>query len=284
MSHTIVSIGEILFDCFDDHKALGGAPTNFAAHVAALGKPAGLVSAIGRDELGHDAYNELFRRKIDLSGVKSNDLPTGTVAVELHAGEPKYTINKPAAWDAIEFNDSARAMVKNAAAVCFGTLAQREDASREAVRQAVQTCGDQVLKLLDVNLRNPFYDEDVIRDSVAIANAVKMNIDEVPIVARAIGLDSDPASFATTLMHQYRIRFVIITSGAQGATLYRDTQVQRVAAQPVPTLVSAVGAGDAFTAAAVCGYLDEKPLDVIARDAAQLAALTCGHAGGLPPW
>jgi fructokinase len=284
MSHSIVSLGEILFDCFKDHKALGGAPTNFAAHVAALGKPAAIVSAIGRDELGASAYNELYRRGINLSGVMTNDLPTGTVNVELQGGEPKYTINRPAAWDAIELDDVSHRLVSKAAAVCFGTLAQREEKSRVAIRTALERCEDYVLRLLDVNLRTPFYDDDLIRDSIALANALKMNSDEVPIIAKAMGVSSSVSEFATAMLHKFEIRYLIITAGAEGATLYRGDEFARVSAPPVNAMVSAVGAGDAFTAAAVCGYLDEQPLEQIARSAARLAAATCEHAGGMPPY
>ncbi len=282
MNPLVVSLGEILFDRFENGSTLGGAPTNFAGHVASIGKQSAIISAIGNDDLGKVAYTELNRRKIDTAAITLNEHPTGTVDVVLRNGQPSYTINAPAAWDAIELNSSALAILSRADAVCFGTLAQRSQISRASIRQAVENCSDETLKLLDVNLRAPFFDDEVIQASIQLANAVKLNDEEVAIVANALGIDSNLDRFSQSLVREFDIRFLMITLGADGALLYRDGQKVKTPSAPVSSMVSTVGAGDSFAAAAVCGYLDGDSLEDIGRNAAQRAARTCTHAGGLP--
>ena len=279
----IVAIGEILYDRFEDRDELGGAPTNFAGHVAALGGRAALISAVGDDDLGHAALEQLRRRGLDLSGVTVNSLPTGTVDVALRGGQPDYTINRPAAWDAIELNDAAREILVEAALVCFGTLAQRDERSRSAVQEAVRLAPPGAYRLLDVNLRKPLIEDSVIADSVALADAVKLNDEEVPHVARILGLPSDVKGFAAGLRESHGVRVAFVTCGAAGAHLFRDEEYAWVNARPVARLISTVGAGDSFTAAAAIGLLDAAPLDVVGSAAVELAAKTCSHAGGLPP-
>ena len=198
MTYSIIGLGEILFDCFEGRAELGGAPTNFAGHVAALGESSALISALGQDELGQKAYEELHRRGVDLSAVVRNDLPTGTVDVKLEDGQPSYTINSPAAWDEITLNEDAIRLLGRADAICFGTLAQRSPASRAAIYEALTHTRADALKLLDVNLRKPFVDDDIIVGSLQLANAMKLNEEEVSVVASAgLAQASSPASRAT---------------------------------------------------------------------------------------
>ncbi len=282
MNQLVVAIGEVLFDRFEDQSQLGGAPTNFIGHVAAHGKMTALVSAVGRDELGVEATHNLQQRGIDIRALQTNDLPTGTVDVVLKGGQPSYTINAPAAWDAINYDETIKTLIQRASAICFGTLAQRADASRETIHRALKSCSSNSLRLLDVNLRKPYYDAQLIRDSVALANGLKLNDEELPIVADALGINDQQEQFAALMTRDHGIKFLMITRGASGASMYRDEESCDVAAVPVQNMVSTVGAGDSFTAAAVCGYLDQLPLAEIGRNAANLAAKTCSHAGGLP--
>ncbi len=283
MDHQIVALGEVLFDCFDGKQILGGAPTNFAGHVQALGSSAAIVSAVGDDSLGKQATQELERRGINLSGLTTNTFPTGTVDVVLKNGQPSYTINRPAAWDAIEATDAARDLVSKAAVVCFGTLAQREPQSQSAITELLKLAPENALRILDVNLRKPVISDAIIRNSVQLANSIKLNDEEVPAVASALGIAADFDVFSRELQAAFGIKLLFITCGSAGATIYRGDEKCQVPAAPVEKIVSTVGAGDSFTAAAVLAWLQRKQLSEIGKEAVSLAAKTCGHQGGLPP-
>ncbi|MBI3792462.1 MAG: carbohydrate kinase, partial [Gemmatimonadetes bacterium] len=186
----MVGVGDVLWDVFTDGERLGGAPANVAVHAAALGMPARLVSAVGRDARGRAAIAQLTAVGVDCDAVGTvDDLPTGTVHVTLDArGQPQFEIVRDVAWDAIVFDDAARRAVGDAGAVVYGTMGQRSSAGRRAIRAAVQGAPPDAWHLLDVNLRPLHHDDALIADSLAFANALKVNDEELPVVARACGI------------------------------------------------------------------------------------------------
>ncbi len=280
----VVAIGEVLYDCFEDQKILGGAPTNFIGHVAALGFSGAIISAVGNDELGNAALLELANRNIDSGGVTRNELPTGTVDVFLSNGQPSYTINQPVAWDQICANQySLNTLLPRASAVCFGTLAQRDQISREAIQLALSSVPADRLRILDVNLRKPQISDEIIYQSVLLGNALKLNDEEVPAVANALSIPIEYSQFAIALEKQFGINTLFVTCGSSGAHVFHRGEHIFTPARAVSKMESTVGAGDSFTAAAVCGLLRNDPPEIIAQAAVSLAAATCSHQGGLPP-
>ena len=282
MNCKIVAIGEVLYDCFGEEKNLGGAPLNFAGHTAALGGSVTIISAVGDDELGRLAVAELSKRNVQTAAIVTSHLPTGTVDVVLTDGQPEYTINHPAAWDAIELNDAAKTAIAEAQALCFGTLAQREPKSRATIQAALELAPSNTLKMLDVNLRNPPVADEVITASVRLANAMKLNDEEVEHIARILNLPTDYDQFAQAVRKNFGIEILLITLGGDGANLYRRDERCHVSVAKVEKMVSTVGAGDSFTAAAIIALLQNKPLQEVGQAAVRLAAKTCSHPGGLP--
>src|SRR5437868_6096128 len=218
----VAAIGEVLWDVYPDAARFGGAPANFACHAAALGADAPLISAVGVDDLGTQALAILAAHGVDSSCVaREAGFATGEVDVTLDgAGRASYRFAMDSAWDHIRWTDSIEAIARQADAVCFGTLGQRSAISRDTIRKFVSATPPGSLRMFDVNLRQTFYDAEVIDASLRLANAVKLNEAELPIVARMCNIiGSDHRHILRQLLTRYELTIVALTLGADGALL-----------------------------------------------------------------
>ena len=101
--HTVITIGELLWDILPDKTILGGAPSNLAFRLNELGEECYLVSRLGRDELGDNAMSALKKMGLSTSFIQQDaQLPTGTVKVSFdNFKNPDYVINPNVAYDNI---------------------------------------------------------------------------------------------------------------------------------------------------------------------------------------
>jgi fructokinase len=285
-SSRVVGLGEILWDILPDGaRHLGGAPMNVAVHAQSLGCTSAVVSAVGDDDLGREAVRQLTQNHgLDIEGVAMlAGRPTGAVDVLLVDGQPTYQFRADVAWDFLEVTAAARRVVRSADAVVFGTLAQRSEVSRGAIRELLSTTDDHCLRVFDVNLRPPFYDEAIIRESLGDANILKLNDAELPIVLSALGA-SGIDDYSTRLFHDLpRLSVIALTRGESGSTLYmRDQPGGHSLPAKKINVRDTVGAGDAFTAALIAGLLSGRPIEKTHRHAAALAAFVCTRPGATP--
>ena len=276
----IVGIGEILWDMLPSGKALGGAPANFAYHATRLGEEGWAVSAIGPDALGREILDIVAEKRLK-SLISCTDKPTGTVQVELDAkGVPTYTIMEDVAWDNIPFTPEMEALARRADAVCFGSLVQRM-ASRESVLRFLRATRPDTLKVFDINLRQHYYSREVLEESLKLADILKINDEEIRIVADLFGLEGDDVAACRALIGRYDLRLVILTKGADGSEVI-------TAGETIPQpageakVVDTVGAGDSFTAAFVVAYLRGDSLADAQRLASDTAAYVCSCKGAMP--
>jgi fructokinase len=283
MAHTIVGLGEVLWDLFPDGPQFGGAPANFACHAAMLGADAAIVSQVGADELGDQAIVALRRHGVRTESVsRIRDHATGTVRVDLDdAGRPRFEITENVAWDHIPWSLDLETLARRADAVCFGTLAQRSETSRVTIRRFLEATRPDCLRILDVNVRRPFFDPQVLLDSLSFASAVKLNDEELPVLVAATRRVGSAEEVLEALRDRYDMRLVALTRGADGAMLLGSERIVECPGTPV-VVKDTVGAGDAFTAAMALGWLRGLDLDAICRHAGRVAAFVCTQAGGTP--
>lgn len=280
----IISLGEVLWDVFPDGEQFGGAPANFACHAAILGGDVSMLSAVGDDARGHKALDILRSCGIDTSLVQVvSDAPTGTVGIKLDSkGKPTFTIHEGSAWDQIEWNENLDRRVNDADAVYFGTLGQRSDTSRTTIRRALNSASE-IPRVLDINLRAPFFDAAMIRESIELASILKLSDDELSTVCTACDIvsDSAPEVLIETLRKRQQLEMVIMTRGADGAVLATPNGIVE---QPgiSTNVVDTVGAGDSFTAAFVLGILRGERHEQILSNACEVAADVCAQAGAVP--
>lgn len=281
----MVGLGEALWDLLPNGDHFGGAPANVALHAAALGAESWLVSAVGQDARGDAALARLDRAGVRRDTVaRLADHPTGVVRVTLDAaGHPVYDIATESAWDYLPWSVAVQQVAERADAIAFGSLAQRSPTSRATIRRAVATTRSASWRLFDVNLRQRYYDADVLAESMDVANAVKLNEEELPIVARLCGLaETTPVEQLRALCERFDLRLAALTRGPCGSVLATPDRVYESPAAPT-VVADTVGAGDAFTATLLIGILAGRALDEVSRRANAVAAYVCSQPGATPP-
>jgi fructokinase len=283
---TIISVGEVLWDLFPEGPRFGGAPANFACHAALQGGRVSILSGVGDDARGREAIAILQGFGIDTSLIQRiADAPTGTVGVKVDAsGKPGFIIHEGSAWDRTVWTPELDSRIAEAEAIYFGTLAQRASQTRTTIRKALSAAKTHgIRRVLDVNLRRPFFDADLIRESITRASVLKLSEEELDEVAAACGIamEGNPEPTLRALLERHELDLVAMTRGADGALL---VSAEETIDQPgIPTIVcDTVGAGDAFTAALVVGLLRGDSLKTVARVACETAAAVCAQPGAVP--
>lgn len=283
MERPIVGIGEILFDLLPAGAQLGGAPANFAYHVNQLGGNGVAVSAIGKDVLGEEVKTILSDKGLKAI-LPEVDCPTGVVNVTLDGkGVPTYTIIEGVAWDNVPYTPEMKALAAEAQAVCFGTLAQRGAITRQTILDFIADMPADSLKVYDINLRQHFYSKEVIETSLRVADILKINDEEILVVAGLLGLDGSPEEACRAILRLYGLRLVILTKGGDGSEVITESEVLSVAC-PTVKIADTVGAGDSFTAAFIRAYLRGDTLAECHRLANEVSAYVCSCHGAMPPY
>ena len=282
--YNVAGFGEVLWDIYPEAKTLGGAPSNFAIHSQELGANSFLISCLGDDSLGKDAQRLLNDFGIDTSGVQVNKyFPTGRVVVNLdQMGNPSYKIDEESAWDHIIFDENMRNICKFLDTVCFGTLVQRNSNSKRALKKILDSTPLNCLMVFDVNFRQEFYNKEIIKLSLERADIVKMNQFEFYQIANMVCISQEWKKGALSLIHEFDLKLVIITLGENGSILATKNDYIVHTPENKVNVVSTVGAGDAYTASVVMGWLNKKPLNEIVIEATNLASHVCGFVGAIP--
>jgi len=282
---TVALFGEVLADVFPDRTVLGGAPFNVARHLRAFGLNPVLITRTGNDALREQLLGAMSRYGMETLGVQLDPVyPTGQVRVHLEDGGHRFEILDKQAYD---FIHTAVARMSglgiHPALVYFGTLAQRHETSRRALRALLARTDAPTF--LDVNLRAPWYETQTIRRSLQHADIVKLNADELTELAGLFALAGDtPEGQARAMMQKFGIAAILTTCGAEGAWLVETERAAiRVAAQAENiTLVDTVGAGDGFAAVFILGMLRRWKLPLTLGRAHAFAGSICGIRGAIP--
>jgi len=280
----VIGLGEVLWDCFADSRRPGGAPANVAFQANQLGCQGIVCSRVGTDPLGDELAAFLAGQGLSTEGLQRDSIHrTGTVTVDTSRPDhPSYVIHEDVAWDNLEFTPAWQSLASRAAAVCFGTLAQRQAVSRETIHRTLEAAGPQCLVVYDVNLRQHWYARSWIERSLARSQIVKLNRDEVQVLADLLNLGSaDEESFARAVLQRYPVQAVCVTRAEQGCLLVDRNGVAEAAGVRVE-VADAVGAGDAFTAAMIVARLRAWPLEAQAAFANRVGALVASRAGAMP--
>ena len=289
MKKKVVGLGEVLWDLLPERTCLGGAPANFAYITTLMGDQGIVASRVGEDSQGLDALRRMEELGLDIDHVQTDrQRPTGTVKVELNGkGVARFEIAHPVAWDALEWTPDWQELAENADAVCFGSLAQRSEESRETIRHFLRATLPGTLKVFDVNLRQSYYSQEVLAESMRLADIVKVNDEELPkIMSLGKFPHKDEVSSARRLIGAYDLKLVCITRGGRGSLLVSDTSVRGRDASEHPgfrvRVADTVGSGDAFTAGLVHEYLHGASLELMNEVANLVGAWVASEVGAMP--
>lgn len=279
----VVGLGEVLWDLLPAGPQLGGAPANFAYHAAALGARVKMVTRVGDDDLGREVFTRFARRDLSHDTVQiDRTRPTGSVAVTVaEDGVARYIFPDDVAWDRLQPTGAALAAARHADAVCFGTLAQRSATTRKAIQQLVAIAPAESLKIFDINLRLSFYSRNVIEESMHLANVLKLNADELAVIAPMFSLHGTVRQQMKTLARIFHFKTAVLTCGASGSLILHRGQWSEEPPKPTQVL-DTVGAGDAFTAALTLGLLAGMRLNKVHALASDTARYVCSQRGATP--
>jgi fructokinase len=281
----ILCVGEVLWDALPEGLFLGGAPFNVACHLHALGQKVAVVSRVGDDRLGREALRRMKHRGMttDLIQVDTT-LETGFVQVifdeEGGTEGPGYIIPQPVAWDALALTGALSERASQADAIVFGNLAQRQETARRTVRGLLDT---DALKILDVNLRPPYTEPVVVEASLNKADVVKLNEEELVEISSWVGRSGPLRDVMEALARRFECRAVCVTRGAEGSAIWHQGAWAERKSYQVK-VQDAVGAGDAFLAALLSGFLDGRDCDEVLDLASKLGAYVASRSGATPEY
>ena len=284
MNDIVVGMGEALWDVLPEGKKIGGAPANFAYHVSQFGLNSCVVSAVGNDALGNEIIENFTSKGLNQL-IEKVPYPTGTVQVEIdQAGIPQYEIKENVAWDNIPYTANLEVVASRTKAVCFGSLAQRNVVSRNTINRFLDAMpkNDDTLVVFDVNLRQGFYNKEILCNSMTRCNILKINDEELVTVSRMFGYPGiDLQDKCWILLGKYNLKILILTCGINGSYVFTPGTVSF---QPTPRVEVAdtVGAGDSFTAAFISSIIKGKSVAEAHSLAVQTSAFVCTKKGAMP--
>ena len=289
----VIGLGEALFDCLPTGRKLGGAPANFAYHVSQFGFNSCAISAIGNDELGQEIIDTFDKVGLHYCLPKV-DFPTGTVQVTLNEqGIPQYEIKLGVAWDNIPLTPELTNLAQHAQAVCFGSLAQRSEVSRATIQHFLESTPKDTLKVFDINLRQRWYNREVIETSLQHCNILKINDEELDIVApMLLSVTTDPADLIAAdkekavrvcraLIELYELKMLILTCGTNGSYVITKDKCSFIDT-PKVEVADTVGAGDSFTATFIAKILAGASIEQAHEMAVKVSAYVCTQSGAMP--
>jgi fructokinase len=282
--HLVVGLGELLWDLLPSGKQLGGAPANFAYITSLLGDDGIPASSLGEDTLGVEAIRRLGELRLSTAFIQRDPHhPTGTVKVEVDsAGQPRFEISENVAWDFLDWTPQWQQLAQKADAVCFGSLGQRSERSRTTIRKFLLALRGTAVKVFDVNLRQNFYTIESLVQSMKLATIVKLNHEELPRIMRLFELEShSEVDSARRLLSSHNLKLVCVTRGNGGSLLVSSDECREHLGFKVK-VADTVGAGDAFTAALVHGYLRGTALAQVNETANRVGAWVASQSGAMP--
>ncbi len=278
----VIGIGEALWDVLPDGKKLGGAPANFAYHTGQFGHQTLAVSALGNDKLAEETLHALDERGLQYI-MPRVPYPTGTVQVVLDdEGVPTYDIRENVAWDNIPLTDEMLTVARNACAVCWGSLAQRNVVSRETIRRFVHATPEESLRIFDINLRQTFYTKEIIKESLKLCNVLKINDEELVSIGRMFGYPGlDMENKCWLILGKYNLNMLVLTCGVNGSYVFTPGCMS-FQETPKVEVADTVGAGDSFTGSFCAAILQGKSVCEAHRIAVKVSAYVCTQNGAMP--
>jgi len=281
MSKNVVCFGEVLWDVLPTGKIAGGAPMNVAIRLQSLGIHAQLISRTGKDDAGTALKSILSQHHVTTALLQEDEeMATGEVLVNLDTqGIATYNIVYPSAWDKIVITDADRTAVQQAVAFIFGSLACRHEVSRNSLLELLTIAK---YKIFDVNLRPPYYDIPFLELLMKQADFIKLNDEELIIIATALGAPStDIENNIQFIADRTNAKTICITRGKDGAILFADNKCW---AHPGFTVKveDTIGSGDSFLAALITQLIAEKEYAIAVEYACAVGALVAMHKGANP--
>jgi len=276
-----VCFGEVLWDVFPSHKKIGGAPLNVALRMNSLGLATTIISRIGKDEDGDDIVSFLKDQKVSSDSIQvGEDYKTGVVNVMINEkGNASYDIMYPSSWDKIALTNEMIEKVSESDVFIFGSLICRDEVSRSTLFALLDKAK---YKVMDANLRAPYYTTEVLIELMSKADFIKLNDEELKKIS--IELKSPYNSFEQNMKfiaEKTNTKQICVTKGEFGAVLYYNDKFYYNSGYFIK-VVDTVGAGDSFLATLIVRLLKGKSPQKSLNYACAVGALVAGQEGANP--
>ncbi|CCQ92115.1 putative Fructokinase [Nitrospina gracilis 3/211] len=283
----VLVMGEVLFDKFESGKRLGGAPFNYAFHLHKMGIPVHFISRVGDDAEGREILEFARNHGFPTEGIQIDPHhPTGEVTVNSDSSNGhRFEILPDRAYDFIEVDVYLQKRFRDDIPFTyFGTLIQRNGKSRETLHEIQKKLGWKSTFLLDINLRAPFYDRDVIENSLKNCDILKANRHELQEIKRLLDIDKTVAELPRFLAERFKLGLVCVTNGSKASVIYETGNREPFYCTPDDSMefVDSVGAGDGFSSMLSLGYMASWPLQTVLERSCVFATGLCGLEGALP--
>ena len=278
----VLVFGEILFDIIDGKEFIGGAPFNFVYYLKTLGIDVIFVSAVGNDKRGEKAIELGKKIGIDTSFINIVDIPTGIVDVYIENGKPSFNIKYPSAWDYIKISSEMAERIKeeNPQYFYFGSLSLRSENSYNTFN-FLSSMMNNTVKFCDINLRKPFYNKEILSFLLKKADILKLNDEEIEEISEILKIKGDMREKMVKIGERFGIRYICTTMGEKGAYLLSDRKFYFSPAEKIK-VVDTVGAGDAFAAGLLKGFMDNLSPEEILSLANHLGGKAASTRGAIP--
>lgn len=296
------AIGEELDGARTFTKAPGGAPANVAVGLARQGVKTAFVGRVSTDAFGRWLKGILEDEGIDISCTVDDPEAQTRMA---YVVTTKTGDRKLAEFSRISVADSRlcradlkEALFADAKALHFGSISLISEPSAGTTFAAIELAKKNGLIVsYDPNVRiglwpSPDICRNTILDTLALADVVKINLDELEFLTGSRGFEA-----AERLRKEKGLPLLLITLDANGAFFATAAGNRTVSGFQIQ-LVEATGAGDGFVAGVLEGLLKEigqsdnrqdaltrlslDQLAQIIRQANAIGALTCTRAGAIP--
>lgn len=172
-------------------------------------------------------------------------------------------------------------------------MAQRAEVSRTTIQAMLEAMPQETLKVFDINLRQNWYSREVIEKSLQYSNILKINDEELDIVApMLLGVETDPENLIATneektlcvcrqLIERYALDMVILTCGTNGSYVI-NKEICNFIPTPKVEVADTVGAGDSFTATFIAKLLGGASIPEAHEMAVKVSAYVCTQSGAMP--
>jgi fructokinase len=294
MGYAVV-LGEALVDLIDGHcdgqpvyrQAIGGGPLNVAVGAARLGCDVQFAGSLGDDVLAGRIRDFLTAAGVGQRGVVGKPAPTALGVVTLDGAEPDFRFyGEPPSYGLLGPDDLDEDLIAGADVLYCGSIALLAPATRAAARRAWALAGG--LRVFDPNVRPRLLTgagalddlRALVAEFAAGAHLVKLSAADAGLLHPDLSVEQ-----AARLLRSYGAEAVVVTRGADGATVVAGEEAVAVPA-PRVRAVDATGAGDAVMGALVADLVVEGPVADRAdwpqrvAFALQVAGLVCESPGG----
>lgn len=281
-NHRVVCFGEVLWDILPTGSVPGGAPMNVAYHLNRQGKNPALITRIGDDKEGKDLVN-LFTAAGVCTDFFQVDEDYGTGKVYATPGENNeitYTIVDPVAWDFITWENRFHKLLAEADYFVFGSLAARNGQSRSTLLQLLEIART---KVLDINLRAPFFSREAIVEQMVKADFLKLNEAELKLISGWFFDFTSVPDQLRAIAELFQIENIVVTRGAEGSVFLHERALYEHPGISVQ-VADTVGSGDAFLAGLLGKLLNKSSPDEALAFANAMGAFVATQRGACPTY